>query len=139
MVNINQVYQSKYISAADLMNKAHELVISNVTTERLDDGKDKLCVYFQGKQKGLLLNKTNATNIATLYGPETTNWHGQPITLFPAWVDFQGKTTEAVRVRGPGGVQRAPINTQDMSRHPNAPPPEHTGQFDRALDDEIPF
>jgi hypothetical protein len=40
-----------------------------------------MVVYFQGKQKGLVTNKTNANNIAALYGDDTDDWIGQKIML----------------------------------------------------------
>ena len=90
-------------------------------------------LYFQGKEKGLVLNKTNANNIAYVYGDETDDWRGQEITLFEAMVDFQGKTVPAIRVRAP---QRS------VTRQ--APPPQRPigGMSEAAMadmEDEIPF
>lgn len=134
MVNVHTVYESKYIAAPDLQSRAIELIISQVDTQKFDDGP-KLIVFFQGKKKGLLLNVTNMKNITTLYGPETDNWIGKTITLFPAWVDYKGQTTEAVRVRGPASHithPNAPISQQATS-HPNAP------GNNVAMDDGVPF
>ena len=62
---------------------------------------DKPVVYFENKEKGLVLNKTNATVIAAGYGPETDGWVGKPITLYPAKVSFQGQMVAAIRVELP--------------------------------------
>lgn len=102
-MNIDEAFPSKYISAADLQGREVSVKIARVTVEQLgrnNDPKDnKPVVYFEGKQKGLALNKTNANTIKDMYGKETDGWIGKPLTLVCAWTDFQGKQTEAVRVR----------------------------------------
>ena len=100
-MNINDAFPSKYLKASDLQGRNHSVTIANVVTEDIGKGEEKLIIYFQGHKKGMVLNKTNANNIAVLYGPETSDWTGQPIIIFEAMVDFQGKTVPALRVRGP--------------------------------------
>lgn len=116
MVNVNQVYGSgKYLKAEDLQNQKHVVTIEAVRTVTYDDGKVKLALSFVGKDKDLVLNKTNSTNVAEMYGPETDLWAGRNITLYSAFVDFQGKTVPAVRIEpmvpgAPNGMQaQAPI------------------------------
>ena len=103
MVSISESFPSKYVKASDLKGQNVIVVIGQVTFERIgtNDKDDKPVLYFQGKSKGMVLNKTNATNIAHLYGDDTDDWAGREIVLFPAMVDFQGKTVEAIRVRPP--------------------------------------
>ena len=125
-MNINTVYPSKYLRAADLQGKEAKVVISHITMEEFD-GDPKPVAYFMGKQKGVALNKTNSTNIASAYGPETDDWTGKPVILYPAWVDFQGKSVEAIRIRPDPNGARATA--------PAAPPPPAQDP----LDDEIPF
>ena len=99
------IFPSKYIKAADLKGREHTVVISECAIEKLGDDQ-KLVLYFQGKEKGLVTNRTNADRIAYLYGSNTDSWVGKEIILFPDLVTFQGKAMEAVRVKPP--VQRAP-------------------------------
>jgi hypothetical protein len=56
---------------------------------------------FQGKEKGLVLNKTNAMTIAHVYGPNIDQWVGQPILMFTTQVDYAGQMVPAIRVRVP--------------------------------------
>jgi hypothetical protein len=109
-MNINDAYPSKYLRADDLQNREITVIIDHVVMEEIGQEKQmKPALYFRGKQKGVILNKTNATNIATAYGPDMDAWTGQPVILFPAWVDMQGKTVQAIRIRPGGGqVQKAP-------------------------------
>lgn len=100
------IFPSKYIKAADLQGREPTVVIARAEIEKLGDDS-KLVLYFQGKQKGLVTNRTNADRIAYLYGTNTDLWIGKEIVLFTELVSFQGKTTEAVRVRPP--VKREPV------------------------------
>ncbi len=109
MANINDEFPSKYLKASDLKGRNVKVKISHTTREQIGDDH-KLILYFQGTEKGMVLNKTNANNIATIYGEETDDWATQEIVLFEAMVDFQGKTVPAIRVRGPQAKDRAPTS-----------------------------
>jgi arabinogalactan endo-1,4-beta-galactosidase len=127
-MNINEVFPSKYLKASDLQGRQVTVKIDRAEQELLGDDR-KMILYFQGKEKGLVCNKTNANNIAAMYGPDTDNWQGQEVTLFEAMVDFQGKTVAAIRVRAPVRAPAAP------KRQPQAEPAGPRAD----MDDEIPF
>lgn len=144
-MNINEAFPSKYLKASDLQGGSPTVTIDRVEMETLGDDR-KMVVYFQGKQKGLVTNKTNANNIAALYGDDTDDWAGQKIMLVEAMVDFQGKSVPAIRIRGPKkqaqAQQSARPSSADMGRDDDqgAPPRRMTGGIsDQAMDDEIPF
>ena len=147
-MNINDTFSGNLLKAADLKGAQPTVVISNIKMEKLGDDT-KPVLYFAGKEKGVVLNKTNATNIAAAYGPETDHWIGQRVILFSAWVDFQGKSVEAIRIRPAPSQQPAPQN------HYQAPPQSYqqqpqqyqqpapvAPQFDNGpsfANDEVPF
>lgn len=106
---LNEVFPSKYIKAADLQGREVHVVIAEVTVEKMGDDR-KLVMYFQGKEKGLVTNKTNANRVATLYGEDTDQWIGKEILLGTDFVDFQGRTVEAIRVKPP--TRRTPTPQQ---------------------------
>lgn len=125
----SDVFPSKYVKAEDLKGRAVQVVISHVVLEKL--GNDmKPAVYFQGKEKGVVLNKTNFGRIAYIYGDESDDWTGKEIVLYPELVDFQGKPTWSIRVRPPERRSEAPAA---------AVPPKPVPATDGALNDEIPF
>ena len=134
-MNINEAFPSKYLKASDLQGRTISVTMARVEKEDIGKGEKKLILYFQGKQKGMVLNKTNANNIAHLYGPDTTDWEGREITLFEAMVDFQGKTVPALRVRGPqpkdGPIKKTPVPA------PKQPEPQSVAYGDD-LNDDIP-
>lgn len=128
---ISSAFPTKYLAAADLQGKDVQVTIDRVEMAQFDDGKHKPVIYFVGKQKGVALNKTNANNIAIVHGDDTDQWRGRDVILFTAWVDYQGKSVQAIRVRGlPAPLVTPPAQTAAPSQ-PALPP-----EMD---DDEIPF
>src|SRR3990172_11096601 len=106
-MNINNLFPSKYLKSGDLEEDL-TLTIKSITQENIGQGEKqevKPILYFSETEKGMVLNKTNCTTIANLYGPETDAWPGKRITVFATEVDFAGKQTLALRVRmkQPGG------------------------------------
>jgi len=116
MVNINNVFPSKYLSAEDIAGQEYTVTIRNVSMEQFDDGDSKAIVHFDELPKGLTLNKTNAKTISGLYGPETDAWGGQKVTLFTVWTEFGGKQTQGIRVRAPAFQARQPGQMQPQAR-----------------------
>lgn len=120
-MNVNDAFPSKYLRAEDLKDREVAVIIDHVTMEEIGQEKQmKPAIYFRGKQKGVILNKTNATNIATAYGSDMDNWSGQSVILFPAWVDMQGKTVQAIRIRPGGNPGKAapPPPADDFAQDP---------------------
>lgn len=121
MVNINDVFPSKWLKASDV--DADVLVtINGVTMEDVGDDDRKPVVWFKETDKGMVLNKTNSNNIASLYSPETDNWNGRQMVLATAMVDFQGKSMRALRLYPPKTVTQAPNKGGFVSGTPQGDP-----------------
>ncbi len=98
-MNVDDIYSSgKSLKADDLKGRAHKLKISEVDTAKFDNGM-KLVLKFEGKEKGLVLNKTNAKVVAKYYGKDTLGWVGKPIEIFPTETEFNGSLVDCIRVR----------------------------------------
>jgi hypothetical protein len=95
----DDLYGSKYLSAADLKDDEPRLKIGKVAVAELRDKsgttRRKYVVFFEGVDKGLVINKTNARRLAEAYGKQSTKWIGQIVQLYSEETDF-GK---GVRVR----------------------------------------
>ena len=130
---ISSAYPTKYLKATDLQGKIVRVMISQVSMEDMGEGDQKPVVYFQGKEKGMVLNLTNANYISAYIGDETEAWVGHAIELYVAKVQFGRKMVDGLRVRMPATGQE----------NPPAPPPPEPAQPQRQapsdLDDEIPF
>jgi len=141
-MRVSDAFPSNYLKAADLQGRSVVVTIDRCEMEDIGDER-KPILFFQGKQKGMVLNKTNANNVAVLYGDDTDDWTGQKVELFEAMVDFQGKTVAAIRIRGPrqnrpaqgrpapARAAQAPADRVVDERNPPA--------ADADLDDSIPF
>lgn len=137
MVNVNETFPSKYLSAADLNGAEPTVVIASADVIEMESERGperKILVKFEGKQKALVLNKTNAGSISDLYGPETDDWIGKAIKLVTARVDFQGKRVPAIRIDPPSRTSHAP-GVREQAPPMQQPPRGHPAN----LDDEVPF
>lgn len=124
-MKIGSAFPSTFLKAADLQGRRVTVQIDRVTIEDLGDGEKKPVLHFIGKDRGLVLNKTNAARIEEFTGTdETDEWHGASIVLFVDRVDFQGKRVDAIR------VDRAPQA---------APKPKPTPVVDDFDAEEPPF
>jgi len=133
-MRIDAAFPSEYLRAADLQERTTKVVIARVSMAEIG-GEHKPILYFKDKQKGIVLNKTNANTIAESYGYETEDWEGREVELFPAWVDFQGRQVQAIRVRIPRKSTARPPSDDGI----NTPPPIVTSGPREPLNDDIPF
>lgn len=132
-MNIDSAFPSNFLKAADLQGHTAKVTMDRVQME--DIGSDhKPVLYFRGKEKGLVLNKTNSTNIASQYGYETDGWVGKDVWLYETMVDFQGRSVPAIRVR-----TSPPPGTRNDERAPSPPQNQQQQEYDNGFDDEVPF
>ena len=102
-MNINNAFPSKYIKASDLNGSAVAVTIHDVKVEQVGRDQDtKPVVYFEGKTKGLVLNRINSKKIAEIAGSnDTEDWQGTQIAIYPTTTDFGGEEVECIRVKAP--------------------------------------
>jgi len=113
-----------------LQGHAIRAVIEAVQVEDVknEDGLEKkLVAHFVGKEKTLILNRTNCETLEQIIGVDDYGaWAGHTIVLFPTTTKFGTKTVPCLRIRA---VQAAAA--------PPPPPPPSPQTVDS--DDEIPF
>ena len=133
-MQISAAFPSEFLKAADLQGREVKVTVDRVEMREVGDG-DKPVLFFQGKEKGVVLNKTNADTLASAYGEETDGWAGQPIVLFTTSVLFEGRRVQGIRVRIPQQPRRAataaPKAVQQLVAQSEDPGAD--------MDDEIPF
>ena len=136
MANINDAFPSNYLKVSDLKGSQPVVVIDRVEFEPVGRQKEmKPVLYFDGKEKGMVLNKTNANNVIGLAGTaETDEWHGIRVKLYATHVEFQGESVEAIRIKA------APVNGARHAAPPPPPPRQMPEPEMPPLDDsDIPF
>mgnify|MGYP001592805054 CR=1 FL=1 len=96
-MKLNEVYEStsNFLKAEDLKGKTVRVKISKIDIHEFDqpDGKKKkqLVLSFEGKEKRLGLNITNANSIAKILGDDTDDWIGGEVKIYPTTTEFGDK------------------------------------------------
>lgn len=153
MVDVRSYYgsESDYLKATDLaLGKQYPLTITGVEVVEFDeDGKKvrKLALSFKNTDKRLVLNRTNAFTIETIFGGESDMWIGRQILVYRGTTQYNGKDVPALKVQMPmetadfGGSLDAPQQAaparqpEPLAQNQNLqrPPP------DKSFEDDIPF
>ena len=109
-MKLNQMFPKKYASGADFNGKAVTLTITTVRTERMRPQPNapeqtKFVAYFEGTDKGVILCKTLAYEIADAVGcaedDDVSQWTGKKVTLYPQPMTVAGKARIGIRARKP--------------------------------------
>jgi hypothetical protein len=106
-MKIMSSFPSKYIKAGDLGGKEHKLIITGVKIEDVGgqgSEEDKPVLFFQGKAKGVVLNRTNAMALASKYGEDTETWVDKDVIVYPDQTLFQGRMVDCIRMRVPAAA-----------------------------------
>ena len=137
-MRMSSAFPSKYLKAADLQDRHITVTMSHVSMEKIamDSEEVKPVLYFEGKSKGLVLNKTNSETIARVYGDESDQWLGKPIILYSAMVQFKSEMVEAVRIKIPKA--NMPPHTRPVPEQV-IPPAQSPADYGAEMDDEIPW
>ena len=136
-MNINEIFPSKYVKAGDLGGRPVTVEIERMLVEKIGVPpklEDKPVLYFKGAKKAMVLNRTNAMTIAALYSPETNNWAGNRITLYPTRVSAFGDTHEVIRVKPEIPPSRAPVDLSHFDT-PNPTDDEYDDPTASEIDD----
>jgi glucose-6-phosphate dehydrogenase assembly protein OpcA len=100
-MDYEKLYPGRFLKSADFDGKDVTLTVKAVRAEKVDD-KMKAIMSFEGTDKELVLNRTNAEAVKLMFGRETNDWLGKRITWFPLSManPFGDGNVTAVRVRG---------------------------------------
>lgn len=141
-MRMSTAFPSKYLSEPDLQGREITVTMSHVQMEGIsaDNDDQKPVLYFEGKKKGLVLNKTNSTTITRVYGDDSDDWLGKSVTLYPTTDRFKGEIVPCIRVKIPPASLPAthrPIRQQAATAPRDEPPPHDEIPDD--MSDQIPF
>jgi hypothetical protein len=100
-MRVSDVYGGEYLKCIHLQGQDVPVQVESVAVEEVgEEKKRQIVLKFAGQERRLGLCKTNAEQIAAMYGDDTNLWIGQTITLWPdPTVSFGGKAVGGVRVR----------------------------------------
>ena len=103
MPDYRSYFDSEYLGSWDLQGRDVTVTIAKVVGADIvgEGGKKakKPVVYFEGKQKGMIFNKTNSRIVAAMYGNDTAAWVGKSITLFATQTSVGAEMKDCIRVK----------------------------------------
>ena len=147
-MKIGQMTTSKYLKGADV-DPPRLLTFRSFKKENVakadEPEEHKWVAYFDGEDKGLVLNKVNLERAARALGSDDTDdWIGKPIVVFyDPNVEFGGKLVGGIRLRAPKPpsqriAEAAPLQGAALARASigRGPPPPAEVEDE---DDGIPF
>jgi hypothetical protein len=119
-MKIGGCFKGKYLKASDIPDGRDVLAQIDVVEihEMEKSDEEKPVLRFIGKERGLVLNKTNSSVLSTAFGEETDNWHGKTVALFATVTDFAGRSVPCIRLKIPR--QQAALSAPTTVAAPSA-------------------
>ena len=138
--DLNQLYGSRFLSAADVGNRKIRTKIEKVRKEHLRNGdgtkRVRFVLHLDGIDKPMVLNVTNVNALIEKLGRNPATWIGTPVGIYvDANVTYGGKRVAGLRLRVLGPVSAVKPVAPPMSPEP----PPHDGAGIEDMSDSIPF
>jgi hypothetical protein len=110
-MKLSEMFPSNLLKAQDVTDVGGEmpLIIKEVKISEFDKdggGKERKPIIYFTNDKQMVCNKTNGNALAEMFGNDSDFWLGKEVTLVVQDVDFQGKSTPAIRIKN--------LNNKDM-------------------------
>jgi hypothetical protein len=121
--DLRLMFDARYLGAWHLQGRDAHVTIKRVvagTVEGEKGRKDKApLIYFDGKDKPLVCNKTNMKTLKSIFGTlSASRLIGKRITLYPTTTKFGGEVVDCVRIR----PEAPKSDAKDSPIDENAPP-----------------
>ena len=139
MSNFDDLYGSRFVQATDIKAPV-TAVIERMEEESFPQAngkpaRPKLVMYVRGAKKGIVINKTNANNLADAFGKNFVKWPGKRVSVRSESTTFGGKAVQGLRVypaKEPDRIMSGPVI-------PPEPPPQEGPPPEADPDDGIPW
>jgi len=94
-------FVGSYLQQIDVVDEPLVTITSAKSVSFENEDREKLALYFEEFDKGLICNTTNIDLLTALFGgDETDDWIGKQITLYTdPTVIYGGKKVGGIRVR----------------------------------------
>lgn len=146
MATRGEMHPSKYLKAEDLKTGYLVTIASCIEEELNSEGRkeSKYVLYFRGGSgKGLVLNVTNSDVLFDNIDPDSDNWAGHQVYIYPTTTDFgKRRNVPCLRLRMPDAAPAEPAPAPAASHDP-PPPSTPVGGGQTAVDsgtgEDIPF
>jgi hypothetical protein len=108
----------EYITAAEIGEKRPVITVRDVTLVKLapfeaGEGteRNRWILWMVGKDRGWVVNRTNAECLAAMFGPETDNWKGKRLQLYTTMVQAGRGKELGIRIAGSPDLEK-PITVE---------------------------
>jgi hypothetical protein len=115
---------SKYLTPP-VLSRPVPLTISAYSKKLFND-EDKVVLWFEEIDQGLILNPTNAATIIETLGDDMDKWPGAVVTLYVTRLNIRGDSVQAIR------IQSVSVSTAEHAREAAATTAE-------IIDDDVPY
>lgn len=99
------VFNYEYLKPGHFTEEDKVLTIKEATLKLLKNrqnpkGSEKLCLFFEEIETGLVMNVTNCQILSDITkSPNLEDWKGKTINLYVTKVNFKGGITDGIRIR----------------------------------------
>ena len=92
MTDYSDFYGGRFFKSEDLIGKPFVGVIEHVKGEKMQDGRMRAVVYFEGREKGIVLNATrHKFVVGATKSKNSDDWIGLKVGVRAGVTDFGGK------------------------------------------------
>lgn len=103
-MHYKSMFESKFLASWDLPEGRDAIAtidrcVAGEITGQNGRSEKKPLLYLSGKDKPVVLNKTNGKTIASLYGTDTRNWKGKKIALYVGETSSPDGVVPCIRIR----------------------------------------
>ncbi len=103
-MNVNEMFPARYLKGSGLKAPVTVTIARVVSESMYTPGKGKVTgwvLYCEKATKGVVLHKTITNQIAAaLSEPDTDNWAGKQVVLYPELVTVGREQVTAIRAEG---------------------------------------
>jgi hypothetical protein len=134
-MKISTKFASPYLKPIDIPKRHLRVTIAEFVDEWMGNPREcKTVIYFTGTDKGLVLNKTNATTLQKAFGDDTDAMIGKVVDLIVKPGSFGDLPIDVVRLEIPADQPLAQPSDTELNRRL-----DEAAATEQPKDDDIPF
>ena len=114
---LNREFPSDYINGDDIGKSTVPVKIASLEMKKVKNPKkqvdqNRIVLYFEGKEKGLIIAKERGSELKILFGDNPQDYIGQEIMLYTKLQNSFGEMKNIVHIRGVDSIPDASTGEQ---------------------------
>ena len=100
----NRSYAGQYLNSVQI-DRPVTVKIASLQTETVKSWQkgakptERVILKFEGKEQGMVVNKTNFKKLAELFGWDSDGWVGKEVTLVTVQKEAFGRVVDSIEIR----------------------------------------